>query len=90
MKWNSMALAGMALLTLTACSGGPVQKSATSDSVLQVQYAAGSPYGAMSGEEASKIVESYNERIGTSLSPGSSSLVSEQGRYSSADRSYGH
>ena len=75
------------VLVLAACVPGPVHRSATADSVMGVQYAAKGSYGAMTGEEASRITHSYGQRIGAPL-PARSSTTSDDSRYSSPGRTY--
>jgi hypothetical protein len=66
-------------LTLAACAPARlVQPSATSDSVMRAQYAARGSHGAMSGDEAGKIVRGYAEQIGKPALRSSTSSVRNQ------------
>jgi hypothetical protein len=56
-------------LGLTACAPAQLtQPSATADSVMRAQYAARGSHGAMTGDEAGKIMHGYVEQIGKSRS----------------------
>lgn len=54
-------LVGLALLT--GCTTSPAAPAATADSVLAAQYRASGAHGALTGEEADRIMQTY-ERTG--------------------------
>lgn len=56
------------LLPLAACTAQPGPAAVSADDILQRQYAAREPHGAMSGTEADAITGAYAAKIG-SLTP---------------------
>jgi hypothetical protein len=79
MKCVWVVLACSAGLTLAACAPARlVQPSATADSVMRAQYAAKGSHGAMSGDEAGKVMHGYVEQIGKPSLRSSTSDVRNQ------------
>ena len=65
-RW-SLCLA-LALL-LTGCAAIPGRPIATTDTVLAAQYRTNGTHGALTGEEAGRITDSYQQQIGTASAP---------------------
>lgn len=78
-----LAASGLAILVLVGCAPGPVHPSATADDLLRAQYAAGGKHGAMGGEEAARIMQTYSNGIGRDLPP-------QPDASSTADREVSH
>jgi hypothetical protein len=75
-------------LTLAACAPARLaQPSATADSVMWAQYAARGSHGAMSGDEAGKVMHGYVEQIGKPALQSSTSSVRNQAM---GGRAYDH
>lgn len=84
--WIALACGGV--LALTACMPARLtQPSATSDSVMRAQYAAKGAHGAMSGDEAGKVMHGYVEQIGKPALQSSTSSVRNQAM---GGRAYDH
>jgi hypothetical protein len=78
------------MLAPAACAPAPlVQPAATADSVLRAQYAARGPRGAMTGDEAGKIMHGYAAGIGRALAQKSSSTT-DVGAAAMGGRAYDH
>jgi hypothetical protein len=51
-----------ALPLLIGCAAAPAAPAATADSVLAAQYRASGTHGALTGEEADRVMQAYEQR----------------------------
>jgi hypothetical protein len=61
------AFAGLPLLA--GCAAMPTTPAATADSVLAAQYRASGSHGAMTGEEAARVMQRYEQAAPWGASP---------------------